>query len=104
LDEPTVHLDIAHQMEILELVRELNTGQGLTIIAAMHDLNLASLYFDRLILLKEGKVWADGTPNQVLTEAGISEVFSALVRVEQHPLTGTPHIVIMPRGSANHQK
>ncbi|MCK4368934.1 MAG: heme ABC transporter ATP-binding protein [Dehalococcoidales bacterium] len=104
LDEPTVHLDIAHQMEILELVRELNTGQGLTIIAAMHDLNLASLYFDRLILLKEGRVWADGTPNQVLTEARISEVFSALVRVEQHPLTGTPHIVIMPKGSANHQK
>jgi len=104
LDEPTVHLDIAHQMEILELVRELNTAQGLTVIAAMHDLNLAALYFDRLVLLKEGRVWADGTPNQVLTEAGIGEVFSASVRVEQHPLTGTPHIVIMPRGNANHQK
>ncbi len=96
LDEPTVHLDIAHQMEILELVRGLNIGQGLTVIAAMHDLNLASLYFDRLILLKEGRVWADGTPKQVLTEAGISEVFAASVRVEVHPLTGVPHIVVMP--------
>ena len=98
LDEPTVHLDITHQVEILELVRRLNVEQGLTVIAAMHDLNLASLYFDRLILLKEGSVVADGTPAQVLTEAQISEVFSAPVRVEQHPVTGTPHIVVMPRG------
>ncbi len=97
LDEPTVHLDIAHQMEILELVRGLNMEQGLTVIAAMHDLNLAALYFDRLVLLKEGRVWADGAPNQVLTEARIGEVFSASVRVEQHPLTGAPHIVVIPK-------
>jgi iron complex transport system ATP-binding protein len=100
LDEPTVHLDIAHQVEILELVRSLNMGQGLTVIAAMHDLNLAALYFDRLILLKEGRVWADGAPSEVLTEAKISEVFSASVRVEKHPLTGVPHIVVMPKESA----
>lgn len=104
LDEPTVHLDIAHQMEMLELVRELNIERGLTVVAAMHDLNLASLYFDRLILLKAGRVWADGTPQEVLTEAGISEVFAASVRVETHPLTGVPHIVIMPRVKANHQR
>jgi iron complex transport system ATP-binding protein len=104
LDEPTVHLDITHQVEILELVKRLNVEEGLTVIAAMHDLNLAALYFDRLILLKEGKVWADGTPNQVLTEAKISEVFSASVRVEQHPLTGVPHIVIMPKGSATRRE
>jgi iron complex transport system ATP-binding protein len=67
----------------------------------MHDLNQAALYFDRLILLKEGKVWADGTPEQVLTEAGISEVFAASVRVEVHPLTGAPHIVVMPKVKAN---
>jgi len=99
LDEPTVHLDIAHQIEILELVRSLNKERGLTVIAAMHDLNLASLYFDRLVLLKEGRVSADGTPHQVLTEAGIREVFSASVGVEPHPVTGTPHIVVMPKGS-----
>jgi iron complex transport system ATP-binding protein len=105
LDEPTVHLDIAHQVEILELVRELNIERGLTVVAAMHDLNLASLYFDRLILLKNGRLWADGTPRQVLTEAGISEVFAASVRVETHP-TGAPHIVVMPRrnGKPNHRK
>ncbi len=101
LDEPTVHLDIAHQMEILELVRGLNMGRGLTVVAAMHDLNQAALYFDRLILLKEGRVWADGTPQEVLTEACISEVFAASVRVEVHPLTGAPHIVVMPHITAN---
>jgi len=99
LDEPTVHLDIAHQVEILELVRSLNKERGLTVIAAMHDLNLASLYFDRLVLLKEGRVSADGTPHQVLTEARIREVFSASVGVEPHPRTGVPHIVVMPKGS-----
>jgi len=99
LDEPTVHLDITHQVEILELVRRLNVERGLTVIAAMHDLNLASLYFNRLILLKEGRVSADGAPAQVLTEDRIREVFSASVRVEPHPVTGVPHIVIMPRGS-----
>jgi len=99
LDEPIVHLDIAHQVEILELVRSLNVEWGLTVIAAMHDLNLAALYFDRLVLLKEGRVSADGVPAQVLTEARIREVFSASVRVEPHPITGVPHIVIMPRAS-----
>jgi len=99
LDEPTVHLDITHQVEILELVRRLNVERGLTVIAAMHDLNLASLYFDRLILLKEGRVSADGTPAEVLTEDRIREVFSASVKVEPHPVTGVPHIVIMPKES-----
>ncbi len=104
LDEPTVHLDITHQVEILELVRRLNVERGLTVIAAMHDLNLASLYFDRLILLKEGRVSTDGTPAQVLTEDGIREVFSASVKVEPHPVTGVPHIVIIPKGSANERQ
>ncbi len=99
LDEPTVHLDIAHQVEILELVRRLNAEQGLTVIAAMHDLNLASLYFDRLILLKEGRISADGAPTQVLTEERIRDVFSAAVRVELHPVTGVPHIIVVPKGN-----
>ncbi len=100
LDEPIVHLDIAHQVEILELVRSLNAEQGITVVAAMHDLNLAALYFDRLILLHEGRVVADGTPAQVLTEDRIREVFSASVSVEPHPATGVPHIIVMPKGSA----
>jgi len=100
LDEPIVHLDIAHQVEILELVKGFNMEQGLTVIGAMHDLNLASLYFDRLILLKEGRVWADGTPAQVLTEDIIREVFSASVIVQLHPTAGVPHIVVTPKGKS----
>jgi len=99
LDEPTVHLDITHQVEILERVRSLNREQGITVIAAMHDLNLASLYFDRLVLLREGHVVADGTPQEVITEELLRAVFGASVRVERHPATGTPHVLIVPDGS-----
>jgi iron complex transport system ATP-binding protein len=97
LDEPTTHLDISHQVEMLELVKSLNREQGVTIIAAMHDLNLASLFFDRLVLLKEGTIVADGSPREVLTESSILNVFSASVKVSQHPVTSTPHIVVLPR-------
>ena len=62
LDEPTAHLDISHQVEILELLAGINRTKGLTILAAMHDLNLASAYFQRLVLLKAGAVVADGSP------------------------------------------
>ena len=104
LDEPILHLDITHQVEILELVRGLNREQKITVIAAMHDLNLAALYFDRLVLLKEGVVHADGTPTQVLTEDAIRNIYGASVRVEKHPTTGSPHIVIIPKDNTNHSQ
>ena len=97
LDEPTAHLDINHQVEIIELVRKLNRVDGLTVIGAMHDLNMAALYFDRLILLKDGCIYADGRPDEVLTEDTIREVFSASVQVTQHPSTHAPHIVVIPK-------
>jgi len=99
LDEPTVHLDINHQVAILELVRGLNRGQAVTVIGAMHDLNLAALYFDRLILLKEGAIFAEGSPSAVLTERTIHDVFGASVRIEEHPLAKVPHIIILPNES-----
>ncbi len=97
LDEPTAHLDINHQVEILELVRGLNREQGVTVVAAMHDLNLASLFFDRLVMLKEGALFADGPPRGVLTEENVRDVFSASVRVGLHPAAPVPHIVVLPR-------
>ncbi|MFC2039424.1 ABC transporter ATP-binding protein [Chloroflexota bacterium] len=97
MDEPTAHLDINHQMEILELVKGLNCEKGITVIGAMHDLNLAALYFDRLVLLKEGRIFADGPPSDVLTEETIREVFTASVLVKQHPSMRTPYIVITPK-------
>ena len=101
LDEPTAHLDIAHQIEILELVKRLNGERRLTVMAAMHDLNLAALYFGRLVLFKEGSIVADGTPAQVLTEAQIAAVFAASVSVEPHQRTGVPHIIVLPKGQVD---
>jgi iron complex transport system ATP-binding protein len=97
LDEPTAHLDINHQVEILELVRRLNRQQGVTVLAAMHDLNLASLFFYRLVMLKEGALFVDGPPGGVLTEENVRDVFSASVRVSSHPAAPVPHIVVLPR-------
>jgi len=99
LDEPTAHLDINHQVAILELVKGLNREQGVTVVGAMHDLNLAALYFDRLVLLKEGAIVADGSPSAVLTERTIYDVFGASVHIDQHPSAKVPHIIILPKES-----
>jgi len=96
LDEPTAHLDISHQVEILELLAGINRKKGLTILAAMHDLNLASAYFRRLILLKGGSVVADGSPQRVLTSAVIGDAYSIPVHIHPHPLTGVPQVLVLP--------
>jgi iron complex transport system ATP-binding protein len=96
LDEPTAHLDISHQIEILELLRKLNRDQKMTIVAAMHDLNLAALYFDRLVLLDHGAIFADGPPDTVITKETIQKVFSASIEVSRHPKALVPQIVILP--------
>lgn len=96
LDEPTVHLDINHQVEVLELLRRLNRESGLTVLATMHDLNLAALYFDNLVLLNEGEIVSHGTPEEVLQEAPIRQVFEASVEIQKHPTLGVPHMVILP--------
>src|SRR5581483_4900797 len=75
LDEPTVHLDINHQIEILELVRKLNRERGLTVLASMHDFNLAGLYFDDIVLMDHGRIVAEGAPNAVLTTERIHTIF-----------------------------
>lgn len=104
LDEPTVHLDINHQIEILELIHKLNRERGLTVLATMHDLNLASLYFDRLILLNEGRIVTDGTPQAVLSKERVENVFHTSVVVQPHPtLAHVPHIVLLPsNGNGKH--
>lgn len=98
LDEPTVHLDINHQMEILELLRRLNRERGLTVLATMHDLNLASLYFDDLILLERGRIVAMGTPAQVLNPERIRAVFQTSVQVQPHPTRAhSPQVILLPQ-------
>lgn len=97
LDEPTAHLDINHQIELLQLVQRLNTEEGITVCAVMHDLNLASLYFNRLVILKNGSVYADGPPHKVLTSEVIQHVYGTKVHVTTHPTTGTPYIIALPK-------
>jgi iron complex transport system ATP-binding protein len=75
LDEPTVHLDLRHQVEVMELVGDLNTRDGTTILAVLHDLGLAAHFFPRLILLDRGRIVADGPPSEVLAPERIREVF-----------------------------
>jgi len=84
LDEPTASLDIGHQQQALELLDVLRAENGLTLVAAMHDLTLAAQYVDRMVLLRRGRVVADGRPESVLTQALLSEHYEAAVDVLSH--------------------
>lgn len=94
LDEPTVHLDIAHQVQILDLIKRLNKQKETAVLVILHDLNLASSYCDRLILLKEGNIFKEGSPQEVLTFKNIEEVYKAVVVVEENPISCKPYIVL----------
>ncbi|RKY81923.1 ABC transporter ATP-binding protein, partial [candidate division KSB1 bacterium] len=96
LDEPTAHLDIGHQVKILDLVRKLNHENGLTIIIVLHDLNLASLYCDILLLLNKGKIHSMGTPEHILSYSVIEEVYKTPVVVEQNPVAPKPLVCLVP--------
>ena len=86
LDEPTVHLDLRHQVETMELLVDLNVRDGTTVIAVLHDLGLASLFFPRIVLLDAGRVIADGTPGEVLTGERIRDVFGVDPAIVRLPL------------------
>lgn len=88
LDEPTVHLDLRHQVGTMELLVDLNERDGATVVAVLHDLTLAATFFPRVILLDQGRVVADGAPSEVLTDRRIHDVFGvdpAIVRVSITP-------------------
>lgn len=92
LDEPTASLDIRHQVEFFNLIKTLNRTQGLTVIAVTHDINLASLYCDRIILLKEGRIHVAGRSVDVITEEHIEAVYETPVMVDRHPITDLPRV------------
>lgn len=94
LDEPTAFLDIKYQKEIFDLLTELNREQGLGIIAVTHDLNLASLYCERLLLLSGGKIHSLGAPEEVITQERITDVYETDVRVEHDTESGRPRVMI----------
>jgi iron complex transport system ATP-binding protein len=88
LDEPTNHLDIEHQYQLMDLVKDL----PITIVAALHDLNLAAGYCDELLVMKDGALYIEGTPEQVLTEKTLKEVFHMQAGVTKNPFTEKPHL------------
>ena len=96
LDEPTTHLDIAHQVVILDLVKRLNKELGITIIVVLHDLNLASEYCERIVLMNEGRIYKVGSPEEVLTYQIIEAAYNTVVIVERNPISSKPYVLIGP--------
>ncbi len=96
LDEPTAHLDITHQVGILDLIKKLSTEYALTIIIVLHDLNLAAEYCDRLVLMDKGTIKKDGKPEEVLNYKDIEEVYKTVVVVETNPLSSKPFVLVVP--------
>lgn len=96
LDEPTTFLDIAYQIEILDLLTDLNKKHGTTIVMVLHDINLSTRYADYLFALKEGKVIAEGKPNEMITSELIQQVFELNCTVIEDPVSGSP--LIIPKG------
>ncbi len=95
LDEPTSHLDIAHQVGILDLISRLNKELALTVVMVLHDLNLASEYCHRLVLINGGRIYKIGAPSQVLNYQIIEEVYRTVVVVEKNPISSKPYILVV---------
>jgi len=98
LDEPTASLDIQHQIDFLDLILTLNRERGLTIIMASHDINIASEFCDRLILLQKGRIYQMGTPEQVITKDNIETVYGCEVWIDRNPISGMPRISLLKKG------
>ncbi|MBP2000529.1 iron complex transport system ATP-binding protein [Paenibacillus shirakamiensis] len=94
LDEPTTYLDIRYQIQFMELVSRWQQEEGLTVIAVMHDLNLASLFCSRLLVLHEQNIVADGSPHDILTEEMVERVFGVQASATPHPDSGVPQILL----------
>ena len=97
LDEPTTYLDLAHQIEVLDLLLDLNRRDGRTVVMVLHDLNQAARYSDHLIAMKDGVVAASGSPHEVITETLVHEVFGLRSRVVIDEVSGTPHVLPIGR-------
>lgn len=100
LDEPTTHLDIAHQLEVLDLLAELNRSQERTVVMVLHDLNEAARYGHHLVAMRDGRIVAQGTPEAVVTAETVREVFGIDSRILTDPVTGTPLLVPVGRVAA----
>jgi len=100
LDEPTAHLDMSHRMEVLQLICRIHEEQGVTVLTIAHDLNLAAEFFPRLMLLDQGRLVADGTPAEVLSEKRLRKVYRCSVSVRHDALSGSPRVFPRPDHAA----
>lgn len=99
LDEPTTYLDIAHQIDVLELVRRLNRSEDRTVVMVLHDLNQACRFADHIVALREGQVVAAGNPAEIVTEELVRIVFELESRIVPDPVTNTPLVVPVGRAT-----
>lgn len=97
LDEPTANLDIAYQVATLKLLSRLTSQEGLTVLLITHEINLASEFADKILLLKDGKIFSQGSPSEVLTKNALENVFETTLLVDKHPNSNTPRITIAGR-------
>jgi iron complex transport system ATP-binding protein len=98
LDEPTTYLDLAHQIEVLELCASIKDSRAMTIVVVIHELNLAIRYADNLIVMKGGQIQAVGSPGEIVTEELIESTFTLPCRLLDDPETGKP--LVVPRSRA----
>ena len=92
LDEPTTYLDISYQLDLMELVREINKKLNITVVMVLHELNQASRYSDRLIIMKKGEIISDGNPNDVINPEVIEKVYQIKCEIDKDPISNKPRI------------
>jgi iron complex transport system ATP-binding protein len=97
LDEPTASLDLAHQIRVMDLMEELKTEKGVTIVMVSHDVNLAAMYGNRLLLIKDGKIVKSGIPGDVINFSTLEETYGCTLLVDESPLGGYPRITQVPK-------
>lgn len=94
LDEPTTAMDIKHQLQFLQLLRQLREDKSLTIVTVTHDVNLAVRFFDRMLVMKQGRIAADGAPANILTPELLQEVYDVQLEIFPHPKDGKPLLLL----------
>lgn len=97
LDEPTTYLDLAHQIDVLDLITDLNRRENRTVVMVLHDLNQACRYADHVVAMKSGRIVAEGPPAEVITAETVADVFDLTCRITLDPVSGTPMVIPMGR-------
>ena len=96
LDEPTASLDLAHQVKVMDLMEKLKQEKGITVIMVSHDVNLAAMYGNQVLLLKEGEIASSGFPSDVLTFEKLEETYGCKLLVDESPLGEFPRVTLVP--------